>query len=40
MQIRLLDHLIIGDGHFSFADNGMMSEIADWCSSVTQASSG
>ena len=40
MQIRLLDHLIIGDGHFSFADSGMMSEIADWCSSVTQASSG
>lgn len=39
MQIRLLDHLIIGDGHFSFADAGAMTEIADWCSSVTRATS-
>jgi len=36
MQIRLLDHLIIGDGFFSFADNGIMAEIAAWCSAVTQ----
>jgi DNA repair protein RadC len=37
MQIRLLDHLIIGDGHYSFADNGLMTDIAAWCSSVSQA---
>lgn len=37
MQIRLLDHLIIGEGHFSFADEGIMSQIADWCSSVTRS---
>jgi len=36
MQIRLLDHLIIGNGHFSFADNGIMAEIEAWCSSITQ----
>ncbi len=36
MQIRLLDHLIIGDGFFSFADHGIMAEIAAWCSAVTQ----
>lgn len=40
MQIRLLDHLIIGDGHYSFADNGAMSEISHWCSSVTQFDAG
>ncbi|MEJ2058715.1 MAG: DNA repair protein RadC, partial [Desulfofustis sp.] len=38
MQIRLLDHLIIGDGHFSFADNGVMNAIADWCAGVTESS--
>jgi DNA repair protein RadC len=38
MQIRLLDHLIIGDGHFSFADNGVMNDIADWCAGVTESS--
>lgn len=37
MQIRLLDHLIIGDGHFSFADEGIMNKIAEWCSSITHA---
>jgi DNA repair protein RadC len=33
MHIRLLDHLIIGDGHqpFSFADHGIMSRIQDDC---------
>ena len=36
MHIRLLDHLIIGDGHFSFADAGIIEQIADWCSSVTE----
>lgn len=29
MQIRLLDHLIIGDGVFSYADNGLMDTIAE-----------
>jgi len=38
MQIRLLDHLIIGDGHYSFADEGVMSEISDWCAGVTRSS--
>ncbi len=31
MQIQLLDHLIIGDGSFSFADHGLMAEIAQQC---------
>lgn len=39
MQIRLLDHLIIGDGHYSFADNGLMSDTATWCASVFQPES-
>lgn len=29
LQIQLLDHMIIGDGYFSFADNGLMSNIKD-----------
>lgn len=37
MQIRLLDHLIIGDGCFSFADEGIMAEIGGWCTSVCQS---
>ncbi len=37
MQIRLLDHLIIGDGCFSFADEGIMAEIGAWCTSVCQS---
>ena len=31
MQIQLLDHIIIGNGTFSFADNGLMTEISDQC---------
>lgn len=31
MQIQLLDHIIIGDGHYSFADNGEMATIASAC---------
>ncbi|MBU0944759.1 MAG: DNA repair protein RadC [Proteobacteria bacterium] len=31
MQIQLLDHIIIGDGSFSFADHGLMSEIGRQC---------
>ena len=37
MHIRLLDHLIIGDGHFSFADAGIIDQIADWCGSITSS---
>jgi len=31
MQIQLLDHLIIGDGSYSFADHGLMSELQEEC---------
>ena len=31
MQIQLLDHIIIGDGSFSFADKGLMTEISNQC---------
>lgn len=31
MQIRLLDHLIIGDGSYSFADNGTIDSIRQEC---------
>lgn len=31
MQIQLLDHIIIGDGSFSFADHGLMNEINQQC---------
>jgi DNA repair protein RadC len=34
MQIRLLDHIIIGDEHFSFADRGIMTECQNWCQKV------
>jgi DNA repair protein RadC len=34
MQIQLLDHLVIGDGSFSFADNGLMESIRQECSEV------
>ena len=37
MHIRLLDHLIIGDGHFSFADAGIIDQIAGWCTSITSS---
>lgn len=33
-DIHLLDHLIVGDGSFSFADNGLMDEIKRECQSV------
>lgn len=40
MQMQLLDHLIIGDGSFSFADNGLIENIKEECrvtmSSFTQ----
>lgn len=31
MQIQLLDHIIIGNGSFSFADNGLMADISRQC---------
>lgn len=34
MQIQLLDHIIIGDGTYSFADHGLMDEIKVKCGSV------
>lgn len=34
MQITLLDHLIIGDGFFSFADHGLLAGMKQDCSSV------
>lgn len=39
MHIRLLDHLIIGDGEepFSFADHGIMGRIQDDCRSIIDA---
>ena len=40
MHIRLLDHLVVGDGHYSFADNGIMAEIERWCTAVQQQGSG
>ncbi len=37
MQIQLLDHIIIGDGSFSFADNGLMTEISAQCRETMEA---
>ena len=34
MQIQLLDHLIIGDGYYSFADSGLLAEIHSQCSAT------
>jgi len=31
MQIQILDHIIIGDGSYSFADHGLMGDIATQC---------
>jgi len=31
MQIQLLDHIIIGDGSYSFADHGLMTDISVKC---------
>lgn len=37
MQLQLLDHLIIGDGSYSFADNGLMDEVKEKCQRAMQA---
>jgi DNA repair protein RadC len=34
LDIHLLDHLIIGDGSFSFADHGLMDEIKEDCKTI------
>lgn len=31
MQIHLLDHIIIGNGSYSFADHGLMTDIREQC---------
>ena len=31
MQIQLLDHIVIGDGSYSFADHGLMTDISQKC---------
>lgn len=31
MQIQLLDHIIIGNGSYSFADHGLMTKIREQC---------
>lgn len=36
LHIRLLDHLIIGDGAMSFADQGLMATIASDCQKVRE----
>jgi DNA repair protein RadC len=37
LQIQLLDHLIIGDGYFSFADKGLLSKIKFDCTAVLES---
>jgi len=34
MQIQLLDHLIVGDGTFSFADENLIGEIREECNGL------
>ena len=34
MQLQLLDHLIIGDGSYSFADHGLMDSLREECQTV------
>ncbi len=36
LQIELLDHIIIGDGSFSFADHGLMAAIRTACATTHQ----
>lgn len=36
MQIQLLDHIIIGDGSYSFADNGLMADIGNKCQTTME----
>lgn len=34
MQLQLLDHIIIGDGTYSFADDGLMGSIREKCTAT------
>jgi DNA repair protein RadC len=36
LDIRILDHLIIGDGFFSFADHGLMDQIREECHAMVK----
>jgi len=40
MQIQLLDHFIIGDGYYSFSDNGLMQSIRGDCREVMESLKG
>ena len=40
MQMRLLDHIIVGDGSYSFADNGLMQSIGEECQTAMESLSG
>lgn len=37
MQLQLLDHLIIGDGSYSFADNGLMDSVWVECQAAMES---
>jgi DNA repair protein RadC len=37
MQMQLLDHIIIGDGSYSFADNGLMQSIKQDCPAIIES---
>ncbi|MBW2658441.1 MAG: DNA repair protein RadC [Deltaproteobacteria bacterium] len=40
MQLRLLDHIIVGDGSYSFADNGLMQSISSDCMAAMESIGG
>ncbi len=37
MQIQVLDHIIIGEGSYSFADHGLMTDISEQCRSTMES---
>jgi DNA repair protein RadC len=37
MQIQLLDHIIVGDGFFSFADHGLFASMKQDCSAILES---
>jgi len=36
LNIRLIDHLLIGDGIFSFMEDGLMATVAADCQRLTE----
>jgi DNA repair protein RadC len=40
MQLRLLDHLIIGDGYYSFADEGLIDQVKEWSNNALESMEG